>query len=69
MTTTEDGISIAPGPLRGAAIDTYNDHRMAMAFSLAGLVVEGVTIANPDCVAKTWPEFFSVLDQLCSGSA
>ena len=69
VTMTEDSISIAPGPLKGGAIDTYNDHRMAMAFSLAGLVVEGVTIANPDCVAKTWPEFFSVLDQLCSGSA
>ena len=69
VTVTEDSISIAPGPLRGAAIDTYNDHRIAMAFSLAGLMVEGVTIADPDCVAKTWPEFFSVLDQLCGGSA
>lgn len=68
VTTTEDSISIAPGPLRGAAIDTYNDHRMAMAFSLAGLVVEGVTIANPDCVSKTWPRFFKVLDELCSNN-
>lgn len=55
----EDGLDITP-PARiteGAAIDTYKDHRMAMAFSLAGRV----TIRDPGCVAKTFPRFFEVL--------
>ena len=44
-----------------AAIDTYDDHRMAMCFSLAALGGVPVTINDPDCVAKTFPEYFSVL--------
>jgi 3-phosphoshikimate 1-carboxyvinyltransferase len=56
-----DGLSIAPGPLRGAAIDTYDDHRMAMSLALAGLRVSGVTINQPRCVAKTYPGFFDDL--------
>lgn len=55
----EDGLDITP-PARltaGPAIDTYKDHRMAMAFSLAGRV----TINDPGCVAKTFPKFFDVL--------
>jgi 3-phosphoshikimate 1-carboxyvinyltransferase len=47
-----------------AIIQTYNDHRMAMAFSLIGLRVEGVKIENPTCVSKTFPNFFEVLDHL-----
>lgn len=57
----DDGLDITP-PSRlasGVAIDTYRDHRMAMAFSLAG----DVTINDPDCVAKTWPTFFAMLDR------
>ena len=53
-----------PGPLRGAEIETYDDHRIAMAFSLAGLRVPGVVIVDPSCVNKTWPEYFSVLEHL-----
>ena len=45
-------------------VDTYGDHRMAMAFALAGLRVENVTIRDPACVAKTFPEFFEVLGAL-----
>ncbi len=45
-------------------VDTYGDHRMAMAFALAGLRLPGVTIINPSCVAKTFPEFFDVLASL-----
>ena len=45
-------------------IDTYNDHRMAMAFALAGLSLEGITIKDPGCVRKTFPEFFEVLGDL-----
>jgi 3-phosphoshikimate 1-carboxyvinyltransferase len=59
-----DGLEIEPGPLRGAAIDTYDDHRMAMAFALAGLRVPGVVIREPGCVAKTWPEYFEALERL-----
>jgi 3-phosphoshikimate 1-carboxyvinyltransferase len=63
-TAGPDWLSIEPGPLRGAAIDTYDDHRMAMAFALAGLRVPGVRIREPGCVAKTWPGYFAMLEQL-----
>jgi 3-phosphoshikimate 1-carboxyvinyltransferase len=56
-----EGLTIQPGALRPAAIDTYNDHRMAMSFALAGLRIPGVRIKNPDCVDKTYPEFFDDL--------
>ena len=46
------------------SIDTYGDHRMAMAFALAGLRLDGVTIQDPACVAKTYPEFFADLAAL-----
>ena len=59
-----DDLEIEPGPLRGAAIDTYDDHRMAMAFALAGLRVPGVRIRDPGCVAKTWPDYFEALERL-----
>jgi len=59
-----DDLSIRPGPLRGAALDTYDDHRMAMALSLAGLRVPGVVIRDPDCVRKTWPDWFATLERL-----
>jgi 3-phosphoshikimate 1-carboxyvinyltransferase len=60
----EDGLSITPGPLHGAAIDTYNDHRMAMSLALVGLRIPGVIIRDPACVAKTYPEFFQDLERL-----
>ena len=60
-----DGMTIYPcQTFTPAAIQTYNDHRMAMAFSLIGLRVDGVTIENPSCVAKTFPNFFETLAQL-----
>lgn len=62
--TGADWIEIEPGPLHGAAIDTYDDHRMAMAFALAGLRVPGVLIRDPGCVAKTWPNYFDALARL-----
>ncbi len=46
------------GAYTGAAIDTYDDHRMAMAFAVAGLKIPGVVINNPGCVAKTFPDFW-----------
>lgn len=61
----EDGMTIHPvEKMRPAVIQTYNDHRMAMAFSLIGLRVEGISIENPSCVSKTFPDFFDVLGQL-----
>jgi 3-phosphoshikimate 1-carboxyvinyltransferase len=54
----DDGLRITPGPLHGAAIDTYNDHRMAMSLALTGLRVPDVVINDPGCVAKTYPRFF-----------
>ncbi len=59
-----DSLHIAPGPRRGASIATYDDHRMAMAFALAGLRIPGVEIQDPGCVSKTWPDYFSMLAAL-----
>jgi 3-phosphoshikimate 1-carboxyvinyltransferase len=53
-----DGLKIYPGPLRPAAIETYDDHRMAMAFAVTGLKTPGVFIKDPDCTQKTFPDFF-----------
>ncbi|VTT99756.1 3-phosphoshikimate 1-carboxyvinyltransferase : 3-phosphoshikimate 1-carboxyvinyltransferase OS=Singulisphaera acidiphila (strain ATCC BAA-1392 / DSM 18658 / VKM B-2454 / MOB10) GN=aroA PE=3 SV=1: EPSP_synthase [Gemmataceae bacterium] len=60
----DDGLTITPGPLRGCAVDTYNDHRMAMSLALVGLKVPGVVVRNPGCVAKTYPGFWTDLDAL-----
>ncbi len=62
--STEDSITIGGGRHRGAEIETYNDHRIAMAFALAGLRIPNVVIRNPGCVSKTWPEYFAVLEHL-----
>jgi len=61
----EDGFTIHPGSTQSALIETYNDHRMAMSFSLVGLRNEGVRIANPGCTAKTYPHYFEDLATLC----
>ncbi len=53
-----DGLRIEPAPLHGAEIATYDDHRMAMSMSLVGLRVPEVTILDPGCVNKTYPDFF-----------
>ena len=56
-----DSLHIVPGKLKsGVAIDTYDDHRMAMSFSLVALGGVPVTINDPDCVAKTFPDYFTV---------
>jgi 3-phosphoshikimate 1-carboxyvinyltransferase len=49
------------GKLRGAEVETYNDHRMAMCFGVLGLKVPGIRIKNPSCVKKTFPNFFQKL--------
>jgi len=60
----EDGLRIVPGALHGAEIETYDDHRMAMSLSIAGLAVPGVVIRDPRCTAKTYPGFFEDLATL-----
>ena len=57
---TEDAISVTPPEqLTHAHIATYNDHRMAMSFALLGFSDVGVTILNPECCSKTYPNFFT----------
>jgi 3-phosphoshikimate 1-carboxyvinyltransferase len=66
-----DGLVINPPPpdrLRGAAIATYDDHRMAMSFAVAGLRIPGVTILDPGCVAKTYPGFWDDLRDVHAGA-
>jgi 3-phosphoshikimate 1-carboxyvinyltransferase len=60
----DDGLEILPSELHPAAIETYDDHRIAMAFAITGLNLPGVSIKNPACVAKTYPEFFEDLARL-----
>jgi len=61
----EDGMTIYQcEKFNPAVIQTYNDHRMAMSFALIGLRVPGITIENPSCVSKTFPNFFEVLNTL-----
>jgi 3-phosphoshikimate 1-carboxyvinyltransferase len=62
----EDGLKIAgPIRLRGAALDSYGDHRIAMAFTVAALLAEGESeIAGAECVSVSFPEFFRLLETL-----
>ena len=65
----DDGLTIHPGPMQPAVIETYDDHRMAMSFAVLGLRHPGVQIADPGCTSKTYPHFFDDLDRLCRGPA
>ncbi|PYM12735.1 MAG: hypothetical protein DME18_10600 [Verrucomicrobia bacterium] len=56
-----DTLEVFPSRHHGAEIETYNDHRMAMCFSILGLKVPGIKIKNPACVKKTFPNFFQKL--------
>jgi 3-phosphoshikimate 1-carboxyvinyltransferase len=63
----DDGMVIEPSPsMHGAVVRTYGDHRMAMAFALIGLRVDGITIDDPSCVAKTFPGYWRALEGLRS---
>jgi 3-phosphoshikimate 1-carboxyvinyltransferase len=59
-----DSLHIQPAQLRAAAIETYDDHRMAMAFALAGLRVPGIVINDPACISKSWPGYFDAFQRL-----
>jgi 3-phosphoshikimate 1-carboxyvinyltransferase len=61
----DDGLRVGEAHLRGAKIDPRGDHRIAMAFTVAGLIAEGDSeIINPECVAVSFPEFFDLLDSV-----
>jgi 3-phosphoshikimate 1-carboxyvinyltransferase len=59
----EDGdtLEVYPSALHGAEIETYDDHRVAMCFATLGLAVPGMRIRQPNCVGKTFPNFFAKL--------
>jgi len=63
---TEDGLVIEGGNPRGATIETYNDHRIAMSFAVLGLVVPSMRIKDGDCVKKSFPGFWAELSKLTS---
>jgi len=54
----DDGMLIEPSRIGPAAVETYDDHRIAMAFAVMGLKTAGIRIKNPGCVSKTYPDFF-----------
>ncbi len=61
---TDDGFVVHPGTPHPATVRTYDDHRMAMSFALLGLRAPGIRIADPGCVAKTFPGYWTLLEQL-----
>lgn len=62
--STRDSITIWGGNPQSAVIDTYNDHRMAMSFAVAGSRLRGMVINNPEVVSKTFPDFWSKLKSI-----
>jgi 3-phosphoshikimate 1-carboxyvinyltransferase len=65
--TGETHLGIVPPPrFKAATIDTYDDHRMAMCFSLAAFGGAAMTIRDPDCVAKTFPDYFAAFAKIAN---
>lgn len=60
----QDGITIYPGRPAPSTVETYDDHRMAMGFSLTGLRSPGIVITDPGCCRKTFEDYFEVLDDV-----
>ena len=60
----QDGLRIKRRRLQKAIIETYNDHRMAMSFAMAGLAINGIRIKNPSCVNKSFPDFWIKFEKL-----
>lgn len=60
----DNGIVIYPGACRACEIDTFEDHRMAMAFAIPGLLTEGIVIKDPMCCRKTFENYFEILDEI-----
>ncbi|MEV6011554.1 3-phosphoshikimate 1-carboxyvinyltransferase [Streptomyces sp. NPDC051976] len=68
VTETEDGLRIRPRPLRGGIFHTYEDHRLATAAAVLGLVVDGLQVENVATTAKTMPEFPELWTAMLAGS-
>lgn len=64
---TADSITVYPGTPQPSLVETYDDHRMAMGFSLIGLRSKGIVIDNPDCCRKTFETYFEVLEDAIQG--
>lgn len=62
--TGPDFITIQPGAYKPALVETYDDHRMAMSFAVAGLNIPGIKIKDPECVNKSFPDFFKRWEEL-----
>lgn len=60
----ENGLQIWPGQPHACEIETYEDHRIAMGFSLTGLMADGIVIKNPGCCAKTFAHYFDELEHI-----
>jgi 3-phosphoshikimate 1-carboxyvinyltransferase len=60
----DDFLEIQGGQPKGAGIETFNDHRIAMAFSIPGLIIPGMEIENPSCVQKSFPDYWQIFDNL-----
>lgn len=60
----DDGLKITGGSPQGATIETYDDHRIAMSFAVAGLRAPGTRIADPGCVEKSFPDFWTVFSEM-----
>ena len=59
---SDDGLTVTGGQPRGAAIETYGDHRIAMSFAVAGLAAPGTIIRDEHCVEKSFPNFWEVFE-------
>lgn len=66
---TADGLRITPAPLRGGVFQTYDDHRMATAAAVLGLVVPGIEVVDVATTAKTLPDFVTMWDAMLAGAA
>ena len=64
---TDDGFIVnGPTKLKGATVESFDDHRIAMMLSVAGLIAEGETeIVNSDCVKISFANFYEVLEKIC----
>ena len=65
----DDLVITPPREVRSASVDTYDDHRMAMSFALAGTKVAGVVIRHKECVNKTYPQYFEDLERVTGASS
>ncbi|MDO8954978.1 MAG: 3-phosphoshikimate 1-carboxyvinyltransferase [Gammaproteobacteria bacterium] len=64
VSSTQDSLTIYPGQASGAAVESFKDHRIAMSLSLIGLKIPGVIIKGSEYVAKTCPNYFTLVEQV-----